>query len=242
MSPHNLGYDSSSSESSEKLCKGCGRMQPLVSFYVHPSTADGFRPKCKECICRDRQASRVSKRSPDSSDAPPVKRSKFFEPPPPTNDLYVMAMSHDPCGSVHGLKVGRSKNVTERALSLSAGLPFYMLVLATFRDCGELEEIVHDILGEHRNTDGRGREWFRVEFGTVLSAVYDAGRAPRPVCISTHVNGACGSESSPGASRCCPSVARGEEEGSGHYSEASGELCEEEGGEAGVSSGSTGER
>mgnify|MGYP002811316481 CR=1 FL=1 len=83
MSPHNLGYDSSSSETSEKLCKGCSRMQPLVSFYVHSSTADGLRPKCKEYLGRDRQASRVSKRSPDSSDAPPAKRPKFFEPPLP---------------------------------------------------------------------------------------------------------------------------------------------------------------
>jgi hypothetical protein len=86
-------------------------------------------------------------------------------------DLYIMALSFDPDGATHGLKVGRSGNIPQRSLNLSASLPFSMLVLATFPGAGDLEDIVHAVLAHTRNTNGRAREWFRSPLADVLHAV-----------------------------------------------------------------------
>ncbi len=234
MSPHNLGYDSSSSESPEKLCKGCGYMKPPASFSQHLKTADGLRAKCKECIG---QAYRDSKsiRDPDLLE-PPAKRLKLEPATIPGEHLYIMSFSTDPDGLLTGLKVGRSGNIAKRAHDLDDSMPFHILVLATFLGKGHLEGHVHASLADCRNRNGRGREWFHAPLVDILQAVV------RAMQVSPIVNGACGSQSSSGPPWCCSPLAGGEEEGSGHYSEASGELCEEEGGEAGVSSGSAGER
>ena len=212
-------------------------MQPLVSFSRHCSSPDGLRTKCRGCDNNYRKAYLESKstRVPDLPE-PPAKRLKLESTTVPGEHLYIMSFSTDPEGLLTGLKVGRSGNITKRAHDLDDSMPFHMLVLATFLGKGHLECHVHAALSDSRNRNGRGREWFHTPLVDILQAVVCAMQ------VSPIVNGACGSESSPGASRCCPSVACGEEEGSGHYSEASGELCEEEGGEAGVSSGSAGER
>jgi hypothetical protein len=87
------------------------------------------------------------------------------------SDLYIMALSTDPEGKFHGLKVGRSANIPQRCSSLAAGLPFTMIVLAVFTGAGEREEAVHTLLADHRNTNGKAREWFHVSLSDVLHAV-----------------------------------------------------------------------
>jgi hypothetical protein len=93
------------------------------------------------------------------------------EPTVPGADLYIMALSTDPTGTVHGLKVGRSGNVPQRAMQLSASMPFNILVLATFPGAGEAEDAVHTILAPSRNPEGRGREWFHTPLPNILHAV-----------------------------------------------------------------------
>ncbi len=82
-----------------------------------------------------------------------------------------MAMRADPTGAVHGLKVGRSSNIAQRALALSESMPFNISVLATFPGAGHLEKRVHSMLDETRNTAGRGREWFHVTLPHVIHTV-----------------------------------------------------------------------
>ena len=82
-----------------------------------------------------------------------------------------MAISTDPSGSFHGLKVGRSSNIQQRASALSESMPFHIKVLATFNGAGHLEKRVHKLLEETRNTMGRGREWFNASLPHVLHTV-----------------------------------------------------------------------
>ena len=44
-------------------------------------------------------------------------------------------------------------------------------MLAEFPRFGHLEGAVHNLLPESRNTDGRGREWFRVPLPEAVHAV-----------------------------------------------------------------------
>ena len=167
---------------------------------------------------------------------PPAKRLKLEPATIPGEHLYIMSFSTDPEGLLSGLKVGRSGNIAKRAHDLDDSMPFHMLVLATFLGKGHLECYVHAALSDARNRNGRGREWFHAPLVDILQAVVHAMQVP------PKVNGTRGSQSSSGAPWCYAPLAGGEEEVSGDYSEASGELCEEEGGEARVSSGSAGER
>ena len=95
----------------------------------------------------------------------PVKRPRLED------DLYVMSISTDPSGSFHGLKVGRSSNVQQRASALSESMPFHIKVLATFNGAGHYEKRVHKMLEETRNTTGRGREWFHASLPHILHTV-----------------------------------------------------------------------
>jgi hypothetical protein len=148
--------------------------------------------------------------------------------------LYVMAVSTDPNGEQHGLKIGRSGNILRRAHELANSMPFEMLVLATFHCQGHLEDAVHAALALTRNNSGRGREWFHLPLHTILHAVGCA--------MASIINGSGATEQSIGASGSCPIVASSEEEGVGDYPEGGGCLCEEEGGEADLPSSSTGTR
>jgi len=100
----------------------------------------------------------------------PAKRQRF-DPPVVGADLYIMAISTDPDGAVHGLKVGRSGNVTQRAATLSESMPFNIIVLAVYPMAGDLEKRVHQILEATRNTAGRGREWFHTTMSNILHAI-----------------------------------------------------------------------
>ncbi len=117
------------------------------------------------------------------ADDPPAKRAKLthtnLEPTLPGEHLYVMAMSTDPTGAVHGLKVGRSSDIQKRAASLSDSMPFNISALATFTGAGHLERRVHSLLDNARNTTCRGGEGFHASLPRVLqpiACVMDRGR------------------------------------------------------------------
>ena len=83
------------------------------------------------------------RREPDpAKGVAPAKRPRL-EPPVVGADLYVMALSTDPNGAVHGLKVGRAGNIQQRANTLSESMQFNISVLATFPGAGHLEKTVH---------------------------------------------------------------------------------------------------
>jgi len=147
----------SGSDFEEKGCAVCDRVLSLSCFYTNAA-------KCKECI-RDLGA---IKRAEAMEHDPEPKRLKTFDP---GADLYVMAISTDPLGDLHGLKVGRSGNIPQRAACLSESMPFNILVLATFPGAGHLEKAIHAQLDTTRNATGRGREWFHTTLPNITHAV-----------------------------------------------------------------------
>ncbi len=172
MSPHNLNYDSSSSdETGVKMCKECGVLLPSCSFSSHSSTADRLRPKCRDCRSTERRDYMLKRsQGPDAPDDPPAKRQQF-EPTVRGEHLYIMAFSTDPEGLLNGFKVGRSGNIAKRAMKLAVSMPHHMLVLVSFLGQGHLEDHVHSMLSPKRNTTGRGRGWFFSTLPDILHAV-----------------------------------------------------------------------
>ena len=162
-----MSDSTASSSEPEKECLGCGNKRSLTEF---SQRLGGLRPRCKQC-CNEEQRERYHK---SRNEAEPVDDS---EPNPkrlkqdPGSDLYIMALSTDPTGTVHGLKVGRSGNIPQRAMNLSTSMPFNILVLATFPGAGEAEDNVHSLLAPSRNPAGRGREWFHTPLPNILHAV-----------------------------------------------------------------------
>ena len=112
-----------------------------------------------------------SEQEPASDTEPGSKRPKCFEPTIPGSDLYVMALSTDPDGAFHGLKVGRSGNIPQRANNLCESMPFSIIVLLVIPGGGHIEKAVHTLLEPTRNTAGRGREWFKTTLPNILHAV-----------------------------------------------------------------------
>ena len=82
--------------------------------------------------------------------------------------LYILKIAGD---ADRGLKIGRTGDLSERTKALEAAMPFRVEVLAEFPGGGHLESTVHAFLDASRNTDGRGREWFRVPLPEALHAV-----------------------------------------------------------------------
>ena len=144
---------SGSSSEGSKACRLCHKMLPIGCYHANPSSRDGHRNICKEC----RQEHRRD-----------VKRHKCICRP---SNLYIMCLSTDPGGLIHGLKIGRSCNIEERARDLAASLPFDMVVLATIPSAGHLEMAVHSHLATRRNTDSNAREWFRISLTEALIAI-----------------------------------------------------------------------
>ncbi len=157
-----------SDEPGEKGCTGCDRTLSVSHFHVDNSKPSGLTSRCKDCSCEHHRLYYHEKRrmgdEPEPAE-PAVKKPRLEQ------DLYVMAMSTDPTGAVHGLKVGRSSNIAQRAQTLSESMPFTISVLATFPGAGHLEKRVHSMLDETRNTAGRGREWFHVTLPHVIHTV-----------------------------------------------------------------------
>ena len=156
-------------EPGEKGCTGCDRTLPSSHFHVAKATPSGLQARCKDCVCEHNRLYYQEKRrmGDEPEPAEPAVKKQRVEP----EDLYVMALSTDPTGAVHGLKVGRSSNIAQRAQTLSESMPFNISVLATFPGAGHLEKRVHSMLDETRNTAGRGREWFRVTLPHVIHTV-----------------------------------------------------------------------
>jgi hypothetical protein len=161
---------SSSSCEFEKVCTGCLLSLPVSSFHHNAAMADGYLTRCKDCARCTRLAANARYDTEGADSENTAKRMRQSEPVA-TSDLYIMAFSIDPEGAVHGFKVGRSANIPQRAMGLTAGLPFIMLVLATFPGAGDLEETVHTQLAHCRNNSGRAREWFHTPLSNVMHAV-----------------------------------------------------------------------
>ena len=146
----------------------------------------GLRAKCKPCLneeSRDHYHKIADPEHTSEDTEPPLKRSKCFEPIVPRSDLYVMALSTDPDGAFHGLKVGRSGNIPQRANTLCESNPFTIIVLLVIPGGGHIEKAVHALLEPTRNATGRGREWFRTSLPNILHAVACAMQS------HTNVNG-----------------------------------------------------
>ena len=173
---------SSSTEShgdQAKECTGCRRTLPVAQFSENRSHASGLQYTCKECSCRYQRLHRQERldrervggmggegcEEPEPDTGAPAKRQRLEA------DLYVMAMSIDPEGEVCGFKVGRSGNIQQRVCTLSASMPFNIVVLATFPGAGFLENRVHYALEAFRNDSGPGREWFRTPLTHILDTV-----------------------------------------------------------------------
>ena len=102
-----------SSDSSEKTCNMCTRMLPLSSYHNDSQKTDGHRATCKECRSEHRRELRKRAAHEDTD-----SDTEAEEPPKrvcrPSN-LYVMTFSTDVGGALHGLKIGKSHNIEERA-------------------------------------------------------------------------------------------------------------------------------
>ena len=83
--------------------------------------------------------------------------------------LYVMSPVG---GRLHGLvKIGRSKNPTQRATELQDGQPYYMRIHALFWGYGHKEKKVHDALRQFQIRSAPGKEWFELPVFHACQAV-----------------------------------------------------------------------
>jgi hypothetical protein len=151
-----------------KTCKRCCRMLPITSYYTSASCKGRRVGKCKECWSEsyfENKRRPSSEETEDTEEQEPLKR--ICRP----SNLYIMCLSTDPGGFIHGLKIGRSCNIEERARDLASSLPFDMVVLATIPGAGRAEVAVHAHLDARRNTDSNAREWFRISLSEALIAI-----------------------------------------------------------------------
>jgi len=161
---------SGSSSEGSKACSKCAKMLPISCYHIDPQNKDGHKSNCKECrneymrgVYRRRAA--APEDTTDAEDPEPPKR--LCRP----SNLYIMCLSTDPEGQQHGLKIGRSCNIEERARDLAASLPFDMVVLATVPGAGHIETALHAHLAARRNTEANAREWFRISLTEALIAI-----------------------------------------------------------------------
>ena len=218
---------------SEKTCKSCARMLPMLNYSLNKTMVDNRLSKCKDCVNRAQNLNRPSRKSTRVEE--PAKRQRL-DATVPGEHLYIMAFSFDPAGAQFGLKVGRSGDIARRAHELANSMPHTMLVLASFPGLGHLEDQVHATLAPTRNTGGRGREWFHTPLPSILIAVVCAMQAPT-------INGSSvgSAQQRPGSSGGCSSMACCEEEGPSCDEEGGGCVCEAQRCETDFSSSSTGE-
>jgi hypothetical protein len=142
-------------------------MLPLDCYHAHPHCKDGHVGKCKECRREYRRRVTPDETTDDTEEQEELSPKRLCRP----SNLYVMCLSTDPYGLIHGLKIGRSCNIEERARDLASSLPFDMVVLATIPGAGHIEMAVHAHLAARRNTDSNAREWFRISLTEALIAI-----------------------------------------------------------------------
>ena len=163
-----------------KMCcyKGRNHMMPVECFSAQLNMLSGRSSWCKECTKEyqtdRRQAAGQAPRpsAPDVPEATSTTPQCLYVPDTPSTtlqSLYVMTISTDPDGRQFGVKIGRANNPSERAKQLETSMPFHVDVRHESRFLGYLEDQVHGYLANSRNTDGRGREWFRAVSYTHLT-------------------------------------------------------------------------
>jgi len=150
-----------------KLCTACREVYPHLFFTKDRGSSDGLRYSCKACE-KDYREDRRQRllEHPEPEVEPPRKRVRLQD-----HYLYVAALSSNMTGEEHGLKIGRAVDVGARLRSLSKGLSVKVVELARFPSAGHLELALHRRFARHRVDDGDGREWFRVSYGEILTAI-----------------------------------------------------------------------
>ena len=140
-----------------KRCPRCSHTLPHACFSKCCKRSDGLQSWCRDCHKMQRAETE------STTDSEP-KRQRV------ETNLYILKIAGD-ADAAFGLKIGRTGDLSERTKALEASMPFRVEVLAEFPGVGHLESAVHDLLAARRNTDGRGREWFRVPLAEALHAV-----------------------------------------------------------------------
>ena len=148
----------------QKHCNKCTRTLPTAGVSNNANNLDGLQHWCRDC-----HRMRASE-----AESPETKRRKA------SSSLYIMRITtqfygQEPGGVnldlLFGLKIGRTSDVAERTKTLEAAMPFHMEVLAEFPGAGHLEGAVHAHLKHCRNTDGKGREWFRISLADAMHVI-----------------------------------------------------------------------
>ena len=139
-----------------KVCAHCQLEKALAHF--NSNGRGRVRTECR--ICQSAQHNRWK----EAKDRDPSMGTS-------SNDaLYIMRISKLP-GIV---KVGHSKNVTERAYQLSQSQPFVVTVEHAYDKYGFLESAIHRKLIPYRVMDATGREWFHANANQVNAIILGA--------------------------------------------------------------------
>jgi len=149
-----------------KTCLNCGQAKTTSDFYAG-------RNHCKSCVIAKVQLHNMERASASQANSPPDQEAV-------ADDLYIMANSRLP-----ELKIGRSKNIPNRAADLERSQPFRIKVKATFAGQGYLETQIHRRLAHRCAKLGSGREWFDV---TIEEAVREVSQAMDHAAASTSLD------------------------------------------------------
>ena len=141
-----------------RRCTSCFETMPSTSFYVSKM---GSRSACKSCFNKKAKEKRQNPR-----------RSEDF--------LYVMANTLLP----NMYKIGRAKDVEQRAASLMASHPFEIVVLASFPKKAYLEKGIHRKLDEYNVCSGPGQEWFECPLPLIFNIIGQAMQADASDLVS----------------------------------------------------------
>ena len=176
---------SSSSDQFLPPQKGCGRCKCTLALDMFgPHSRYGFQSWCKDCF-RDYYREGVRRRRTIELPSPAHETEELDEEEEEEAAATTGASDEDGSEASSGqhlyvfansampgiLKVGRAKNIPNRAKQLEKGHPFRIVTRATCPDLGYLEPKVHNILQDKRRHGGSGREWFEASLSEVMHAV-----------------------------------------------------------------------
>jgi hypothetical protein len=89
---------------SEKTCKSCARMLPMLNYSLNKTMVDNRLSKCKDCVNRAQNLNRPSRKSTRVEE--PAKRQRL-DATVPGEHLYIMAFSFDPAGAPKSSRAGK---------------------------------------------------------------------------------------------------------------------------------------
>ncbi len=93
-----------------------------------------------------------------------------MDPPNRPDDLYIMRYAfRSDC-----VKIGRRRDPERRRHELEGPHIFRVEIVEIFPGKGYLEQTVHKLLEDRRNTEGAGTEWFNVDVATAIKSVNEA--------------------------------------------------------------------